>query len=236
MNRAAPHIFDARLGYMARVGQNLMAGIAMLGLLLAGPAYPEAVSPPQVLWRIDTGQSAVLFHLRALAVIGIKGRIDAVTGEVWRDTDGDWVRVRVPLAKLSMSSERRRRWALSEEFFDAARHPDLVFTAKIPAGAEFGKLSGVLVGTLLLRGIEAPISVNLSKTQCAPGQARCRVTAHGRVSRARFGMRSRSFALADTVALDLQLEWLAEKPEPRAPGQERVAKLTCAAGSRLHCH
>jgi polyisoprenoid-binding protein YceI len=188
----------------------------LLGLLLAVPAYPADVAERQILWRVDPQHSTVLFHLRALAVIGIEGRIDTAAGEVWRDAQGEWVQVRVPLAELSMSSERRRRWALSEEFFDAAKHPDLVFTAKVPAGAGFSTLRGDLAGTLLLRGVEASITVKLEQTQCASDAARCRVLAHGKVSRARFGMRSRSFALSDNVELDLQLQWQGVAPEDAA--------------------
>jgi polyisoprenoid-binding protein YceI len=204
------------LGVPVRRRSRLRALIAVLGLLIAASAPADSVPLRRELWRIDAQHSSVLFHLRALAVIGIDGHIDVVAGEVWRDAEGEWVQVRVPLTQLKMSSERRRRWALSEEFFDAAHHPELKFTAKIPPGTQFSNLRGDLPGTLLLRGVRAPISVRLARTRCVDPPLRCRVVAHGEVSRSRFGMESRSFTLSDTVELDLKLQWLAVKPEESA--------------------
>ncbi len=168
--------------------------------------------PRNILWRVDEQQSTVVFALRALAVIGIEGRIQSVQGEVWRDANGDWVQARVMMAGLTMSSERRRRWALSEEFFDVAHHPELVFTAKIPRGVTVDTLQGNLSGKLSLRGVEAAVVVKLAKTQCAEKKTRCQVQAHGKVSRSRFGMHSRSFTLSDTVELDLRLQLRAVEP------------------------
>jgi polyisoprenoid-binding protein YceI len=203
-------------GVWVRCRSGVRALIAVLGLLIAASAPADSLSQRRELWRIDAQHSSVLFHLRALAVIGIDGHIDAVAGEVWRDAEGEWVQVRVPLAQLKMSSERRRRWALSEEFFDAAHHPELIYTAKIPLGTQFSNLRGDLPGTLLLRGVQAPVSVSLARTRCVDQPSRCRVVAHGKVSRSRFGMESRSFTLSDTVELDLQLQWIAVKPEENA--------------------
>lgn len=171
----------------------------------------------QLSWRIDERRSEVLFQLRALALIGIDGRIGNVVGEVWRDAQGEWVQLRVPLARLEMSNDRRRRWALSEEFFDAARHPELIFTAAVPVGTAISEMQGALRGTLRLRGIEAPIVVTLSKPKCASSVNSCLVLAHAKVSRYRFGMRTRSFALSDAVELDLRLQLDRVSPDVGAP-------------------
>lgn len=175
-------------------------------MLCAAPLAAVEQEAKQLSWRIDERRSAVLFQLRALALIGIDGRIGNVVGEVWRDAQGEWVQLRVPLSRLEMSNDRRRRWALSEEFFDAARHPELVFTAAVPVGTAISEMQGALRGTLRLRGIEAPIVVTLSKPKCASSVNSCLVLAHAKVSRYRFGMRTRSFALSDAVELDLRLQ------------------------------
>ena len=176
------------------------------GLLCAAPHRTPEQAPRPASWRIDEQRSEVLFQLRALALIGIDGRIGNVVGEVWRDAQGEWVQLRVPLAQLEMSNDRRRRWALSEEFFNVARYPELTFTAAIPEGVAINQLQGSLRGTLRLRGIEAPILVTLSKPQCMSNGSSCQVLARAKVSRYRFGMRSRSFALSDVVELELRLQ------------------------------
>jgi polyisoprenoid-binding protein YceI len=177
-----------------------------LAALLAFASFACAaadVASKQLLWEIDAVRSEARFVLRALGVIGIEGRIDAMQGEIWRDASGHWVQLRVPLQNLKMSSEKNRHWALSPEFFDAEAHPYLVFTAALPEGDLVPQ--GSLTGTLTLRGVEAPVQVQLSPRQCVAAAPSCLVYASSEVSRRRFGMQSRRYVVSDKVTLNLTL-------------------------------
>jgi len=183
--------------------------VLLAAMMLCNPLQTGASAMPAgrvAIWQLDAARSEVHFELRALGVIGISGRVVKVQGEVWRDAKGAWVQVRVPLSALRMSSERRRSWALSEEFFDAARHPELVFTAALPAEARVDRLRGELRGTLNLRGIDGPVSIDLAPQDCADDEAVCKVQAYAEVSRRRFGMTTRRMTLSDVVKLDLRLQ------------------------------
>lgn len=157
----------------------------------------------QVLWRVESKRSEVQFRLRALSVIGIEGSMGNVQGEIWRDVHGRWVQLRVPLQQLQMSNEENRRWALSPEFFDAARHPQLIFTAALPDDERVPE--GALDGVLQLRGIEAPVRVQILPRRCSDTASACEVLADSEVSRRRFGMRTRRYVVSDKVKLKLSL-------------------------------
>jgi polyisoprenoid-binding protein YceI len=178
----------------------------LLPLVLACAAAigPGAgASEREILWRVDAPHSEVRFHLRALGVIGVDGSIDRVDGEVWRDANGSWVELRVPLKRLRMNSAKNRQWALSSEFFDADRHPELRFRAALDGDAHEAPM--LIDGSLRLRGIEAPVQVEVAPRSCG-GQAEvCRVDAVSEVSRRRFGMRSRRYMVSDKVRLQLSV-------------------------------
>lgn len=195
------------------------ARAALSCVMLAAGATVAAADMPsaQALWSVNPTGSQARFELRALGFMVIEGHIDSVEGEVWRDAKGTWVQLRVALSTLRMSSERRQRWALSEEFFDAAAHPSLTFTAAVPAEARMDRLGGALQGTLNLRGVEAPLRVALLSTECDEAQRACRLRAHAEVSRRRFGMMSKRLTLSDAVALDLSLDLRRNPSAPPPP-------------------
>ncbi len=195
------------------------ARAALGGLLLAAGTTASAADAASIqsLWSVNPASSQARFELRALGLMVIEGHIDSVEGEVWRDAKGTWVQVRVALETLRMSSERRQRWALSEEFFDAAAHPRLTFTAAVPAEARMDRLGGALQGTLNLRGVEAPLRVALLSTECDEAQRACRLRAHAEVSRRRFGMMTKRLTLSDAVSLDLSLDLRRNPSAPPPP-------------------
>lgn len=190
--------------------------LAWGGLLLvtAMAASNASEVPRQALWSVDPASSQARFELRALGFMAIEGHLESVEGEVWRDADGTWVQVRVALSSLRMSSERRARWALSEEFFDATAHPTLTYTAAVPTEARMDRLGSALQGVLNLRGIEAPVRVALLSPECDDRQRNCRLRAHAEVSRRRFGMMSKRLTLSDAVSLDLRLDLRRNDPAP----------------------
>ncbi len=157
----------------------------------------------QLRWVVEAKHSEVQFRLRALGVIGIEGSMVNVQGEIWRDAHGRWVQLRVPLQQLQMSNEDNRKWALSPEFFDAARHPLLIFTAALPDDERVPE--GALDGVLQLRGIAAPVRVQILPRRCTDTASACEVLADSEVSRRRFGMRTRRYVVSDKVMLKLSL-------------------------------
>lgn len=174
-----------------------------LALLLVSAVRVQAADREPA-WRVDEARSGAEFSLRALRFIRVEGHFSRVTGTAVAESSQYRVAVRIPLDSLSMASEHRRDWALSDEFFGADQYPELAFSALIQEVSEVA-LRGRLDGELRLRGVTAPLRVELTDAHCSMDGSRCSVTVAGKLSRRRFGLNAHSFTLSDQVRLKLQL-------------------------------
>jgi polyisoprenoid-binding protein YceI len=173
-------------------------------LALIAPGLLAAATPRD--FALEPGQSQIEFQLRALGWWPVRGGARA-EGRVALDDEHADIEVEVPLASLKMAREGYRDWALSDEFFDAARHPRLRFSANaVPVKALHE--GGSIEGELSVRGISRRVRFTLAAGDCTRAAERCRVQAEGVLSRRAFGMRSRRYTLGDAirVRLDLHLQ------------------------------
>ncbi|MGD9582639.1 MAG: YceI family protein [Lysobacterales bacterium] len=185
----------------------LLAGLLCLALCptVARPASAapatEAVPPS---WRIESALSHCEFSLRALRWFKVSGRFTRIEGEVSPVLNTHLASIRVPIESVRMASEGRRKWAMSEEFFDAARFPDLRFEAELDR-IDRDALRRPIQGILELRGIRGTVTLQVKSVDCDDQSRRCAVTAESTVSRQQFGMRSQRMLLGDSVRLRLHL-------------------------------
>jgi polyisoprenoid-binding protein YceI len=168
-------------------------------LLLALAAFPVRSEPI----ALDPARSSAEFEVRVMWMFDVAGRFGAVTGEVDIDHEARSVRVRARIDTRAVSMRRSsyEQWVKSDEFFDAARHPYIVFDSE-PFPLAALELGGDIVGNLTLRGQTRPASLRLRPSEC-PGAVAlsCAVVADGIVQRSDFGMRTRRATLADKVRL-----------------------------------
>ncbi len=173
---------------------------SLTGALLLALAGATARSEPVAL---DPARSSVEFEVRVMWMFDVAGRFGAVTGEVDIDHDARTARVRARIDTRAVSMRRtsHEEWVKSDEFFDAARHPYIVFDSD-PFPLAMLELGGDIAGNLTLRGQTRPASLRLRPTEC-PGAVAlsCAVVADGTVQRSDFGMRTRRATLADKVRL-----------------------------------
>lgn len=152
---------------------------------------------------LDPARSSAEFEVRVMWMFDVAGRFGAVTGEVDIDHEARSARVRARIDTRAVSMRRPsyEEWVKSDEFFDAARHPYIVFDSE-PFPLATLELGGDIVGNLTLRGLTRPASLWLRPTEC-PGAVAlsCAVVADGIVQRSEFGMRTRRATLADKVRL-----------------------------------
>lgn len=167
-------------------------------LIAAGLLATQAAAASET-WVIDSGRSRAHFVLHALAVVSLRGEAP-ISGA----SDNDALVARVPLVGLKMGNERHTRWALSAEFFDAERHPDVVFIAdKLPVAELLQR--GSVRGELRVRGESATVAFSIVEAQCPAAAAVCRLRMQGELSRRQFGMTSRRLTLSDRIQLELDL-------------------------------
>ena len=179
-----------------------LAAAALLFCLVL-PAWAVAARS----YVLDPAASHAHFQLQALGWWPIRGDTGA-TGSVVFGEDGVMIDARVPLASLRMSRAGYREWALSPEFFWAARHPELHFRAEAVSLARL-RDGGDIVGQLEVRGHRRKVRFVLVGSDCAPTATTCRVRASGELSRRAFGMRSRRLTLGDRIRIELDLRLVA---------------------------
>ncbi len=154
-------------------------------------------------YTLDPETSRVRFQLHALGWWPVRGEARA-EGVVTPEDERLRIDVRVPLASLQMGREGYRDWALSPEFFWAARHPELRFRADAIAPADL-RAGGEIRGELQVRGRRRVVRFALTGSDCSDTASSCRVQAEGELSRRKFGMRSRRLTLGDRIRIELDL-------------------------------
>ncbi len=178
------------------------------GALLLALAGFSARSEPIAL---DPARSSAEFEVRVIWMFDVAGRFGAVTGEVDINHAARSVRVRARIDTRAVSMRRSsyEQWIKSDEFFDAARHPFIVFESE-PFPLATLEQGGDIVGNLTLRGLTRPTSLRLQPTECPDAVAlSCAVVADGTVQRSDFGMRTRRATLADKVRLHFTVRTVA---------------------------
>lgn len=175
--------------------------LALLLLLMA--SAPVAWAADAIGHQLDAEASRVHFQLHALGWWPVNGEARAA-GMVTVQGDLAVIDVHVPLASLHMGREGYRDWALSPEFFWAARHPELSFRADAIPRARL-RDGGEIVGQLEVRGKRREARFVLVASDCAETAGACQVRASGELSRRAFGMRSRRLTLGDRIRIELEL-------------------------------
>ena len=170
---------------------------------VASPVAPMHASPAPA-WRFEPSQSAIRFELTAVRVVRVRGGFQRFEGEVAALADGDYrVTVRIDAASLAMDSPRYDNWARSDEFFDAGRHPQILFRSDaVPK--QLLRRGGKLDGMLTLRGITRAASFDIAPVDCPEGALSCELAVTGEINRGQFGMRSRRMTLSERVRLDMR--------------------------------
>ncbi|AVP97894.1 hypothetical protein C7S18_12105 [Ahniella affigens] len=200
----------------------LLAGV-VAGCLVAAVAFADTVpntSPEPtaaipvpkasdlLVWRVDSSRSRADFQILALAMIPIRGQFADLSGLVSRGHTLDSVRVLVPMSGLKMRSPDKRRWALSDEFFDAERFPEIEFEAALAptqslAALEVGQ---GIDGNLGMHGSTASQRFKLARSTCDLREPKaCELDLEADIQRSRFGLDRHSFTLADTVSMKITL-------------------------------
>lgn len=176
----------------------LLALAACVGVVDAGAA--EAREDDVV--RLDSDRSQVDFRVKVLWLVGITGHFGRMHGLVRIDRFRSQVSVeaRIDVDTLRMDSKSYETWVKSPEFFDAQRHPRIVFDSD-PIPRERLVKGGELPGQLTVRGVRKPVVFEMRPSACERAAYECPIEVEGAIRRSDFGMRSRRGTLSDRVEL-----------------------------------
>src|SRR4051812_29736819 len=106
-------------------------------------------------WIIDSAHSEVGFQVKHLKINTVKGRFKTFSGEA-ESSDDNFKSAKISfaadLSSIDTGNETRDNHLKTADFFNAEKHPKLIFAGKYEAGK--------LTGDLTMAGITKPVSLN----------------------------------------------------------------------------
>jgi polyisoprenoid-binding protein YceI len=115
-------------------------------------------------YTLDTAHSSIEFSVKHMLISNVKGTFDEFDATIMYDPDNignSSVEVSISVASVNTKDKKRDDHLRSDDFFDAANHPQITFKSKKVEKKGDGY---VAVGTLTIRGtskeVELPFTLN----------------------------------------------------------------------------
>ncbi len=158
-------------------------------------------------YRLDTGHTRVSFDVRRLGIPWIAARFQQFEGDFVIDRSGPGSRIEVAVRTdaiegLEFGWNARLR---SESWLDTRRFPQMSY---VSTHVEFDRAGGAVAsGQLTLHGITRPVTLNVSRLDCAaaPSNANqtCSFAAYARIKRSDFGLPNGFWLAGDNVEISV---------------------------------
>lgn len=143
-------------------------------------------------WNLDTSHSEIQFKVRHMMITNVTGHFEKFNATV--ETEGDdfstaKIHFTADVDSISTKNEQRDGHLKSEDFFDAANHPQLIFE-----GTKLEKISDEdykLHGNLTIRNTTKPITLDVEYggTVKDPwGMTRAGFSVEGKINRKEYGL------------------------------------------------
>lgn len=143
-------------------------------------------------WNLDASHSEIQFKVRHMMISNVTGHFEKFNATV--ETEGDdfstaKINFTADIDSISTKNEQRDGHLKSEDFFDAANHPQLTFE-----GSKLEKINDEdykLHGTLTLRGVSKPITLDVEyggTIQDPWGMTRAGFSVEGKINRKDYGL------------------------------------------------
>jgi polyisoprenoid-binding protein YceI len=169
---------------------------------------------PTGTWSVDPIHSSIGFGVKHLGVSTFRGNFKAAAGSVV--TEGDAIRSiegTVRVENLVTEEPGLTGHLHSEDFFDAAKYPELTFKSTSVEQGEDGRLR--VSGELTVRGVTRPLELDAEIEGAAEGPDgnwRVGIAATGAIDRSDWGMTwnnplaNGALAVGERVTLNLHVE------------------------------
>jgi len=191
-----------------------LAGVALV--LAATLAAPSPSSAATEAWSVDAGHSSVGFRVRHFFA-PTAGRFTEVSGTLMYDAakpEASSIELTIPTASISTDNPKRDEHLKSDDFFNAAKFPNITFkSTKIEAGASKGMYK--VTGDLTIRDVTKPVTLDVELLGFGPdswGGQRGGFSATGQINRQDFGVKwnkvldNGGTMLDDVVKLEIGIE------------------------------
>ncbi|MEV8468602.1 YceI family protein [Fluviibacterium sp. DFM31] len=176
-----------------------------LALLALATVLPLTAQAEMARYSVDPEHVVVAFLVKHMGYANVLGRFTEVSGGFEFDpvsTELSAVEVTVEAASLQSDDPARDGHVRSKDFLAAEAHPTFTFTAQ--GGTAITETTGTVDGTLTLRGVSQPLTLDVTLNQIAvyPFGHRKQtvgISARGMVKRSEFGM---DYGIANGLVAD----------------------------------
>ena len=165
-------------------------------------------------WKLDPAHSEITFKVKHLMISTVTGQFRNFN--VAAETDGEDfskpgnIEVAIDVASIDTNNEQRDNHLKSEDFFNAAKHNQLLFkSTKYEGNGEDGKL----YGDLTVQGNTKNIVLNVEPGGIvvdAWGQTKAGFTVSGKISRKDFGLTWNAVTEAGNVVVGDEIKFQGE--------------------------
>jgi polyisoprenoid-binding protein YceI len=166
-------------------------------------------------WNIDASHTDLEFSVRHMAISTVKGRFQALSGNIETDEAGalKGVKVSVDASSINTGEAQRDGHLKSPDFFDVANHPTLEFVST-QVTAKGGNHYSV-IGDLTMNGQTKPVTLEVETSAAIKdpyGLTRTAATGSGKLSRKDWGLvwnqvlELGSVMVSDEVKINLEVE------------------------------
>ena len=188
----------------------LASALAVSPLAADGAAAAEALRSGR--YTVRSSDSYVGYRIQKFGMVPVRGHFGQVAGEIVVDTaapERSRASIRVPLTSLESGNPARTETLLSEDFFDATRHPEMSFVSRRVGRGQDG--SWLVAGSLTIRGVSQTLTlpVELTPSEGVEGPVLVLSTSF-EIDRTNFGVLGERWSggrtlLSDTVEIEITL-------------------------------
>lgn len=189
--------------------KNRIVGVLVLAACVVAWTGPSRAQ--EQAYTVDPGHTFPTYTIEHFGVSLQQGRFDSTQGRIVLNPAAKAGSVEIVIQTASISSglaslDRKLR---SEEFFDAARHPQIIYRASTVRYADDEPVA--LEGELTMHGVTRPLTLEVSRFRCTlhplAGGKRCGALARGTVRRSDYDLgRYKPPLLGDEVELTITVE------------------------------
>jgi polyisoprenoid-binding protein YceI len=210
------------------------SGIMHLGTLLVASAL--AVAAHAETYSIDTAHTDITFKVRHMGISNVTGKFEKFGGTFEVDpknvkaTKGSMT---IDVNSINTGNAKRDGHLKSEDFFDAAHHPEIKFVSKEVKDVNEKDSTATLVGDLTIRGVTKPVSLKIKGGGIINdgwGNERAAFTATGKINRFDYGLKwnktveAGGLVVAPDVDLNLAFEGVRKLTPAAVPAKAVESK------------
>jgi polyisoprenoid-binding protein YceI len=172
-------------------------------------------------WKIDPDHSNIMFQVRHLGLVEVKGIFQKFSGTLNLEDNiaKSSVNVTIDAASVATGVEKRDEHLRTADFFDVAKYPTITFVSKKVTPAEHGKLK--VIGDLTIHGITKEAVLNVTgptkEVKDPKGNIRRGISATATINRPDYGLtynsilESGGLAIGNKLTINIEAELVKEK-------------------------